>query len=264
MGGSGRRVGRRAGDRRARAATAHRRGRPTVARWRSPRIASRPKVGAESTCSASDGSIRPLGKVNGSVEDLRWSPPTGRRSWRWRRTSGRTRPAVNSATTIGGVARTTPWWCARQSAGGGCGRSMSQPARPPVPLRGLNVWEFDWHGGRRRCARVGGPVRERLVRRSGGADRDGEVTTVYTPRAPGGLDPAAPGSGAIALVEALASDRGVLYGQEVTVIDAGGTPPSSRPGSTPAEVSWIDDDRLLCAGMATSRMRWRCSAWTAP
>ena len=78
---------------------------------------------------------------------------------------------------------------------------------------------------------------------------NGDVTTVFTPQLQVASVRLAPGSGAIALVEALASDRGVLYGQEVTVIDAGGTPSQLALGFDAAEVSWIDDDRLLCAGM---------------
>ncbi len=172
---------------------------------------------------------------------------------------------INSATTIGGVAddpqvvRPAELWRRLWTVDVATGETT------PMPLPGLNVWEFDWHGGDVVALVSEDPSESgwfdaRVVRIAGGS-----VTTVFTPTLQVASVRLASGSGAIALVEALASDRGVLYGQEVTLIDAAGTPSQLAPGFDVAEVSWIDDDRLLCAGMPTTwKMRWRCWVWTAP
>ena len=197
---------------------------------------------------ASDGSIRPLGTVDGSIEDLRWSRD-GATIMALAADVGSDNAGINSATTIGGVAddpqvvRPAELWRRLWTVDVATGEAA------PVPLPGLNVWEFDWHGGDVAALVSQDPSESgwydaRVVRIA-----NGDVTTVFTPQLQVASVRLASGSGAIALVEALASDRGVLYGQEVTVIDAGGTPSQLAPGFDVAEVSWIDDDRLLCAGM---------------
>ena len=197
---------------------------------------------------ASDGSIRPLGTVDGSVEDLRWSRD-GATIMALAADVGSDAAGINSATTIGGVAddpqvvRPAELWRRLWTV------DVATGTTAPVALPGLNVWEFDWHGGDVAALVSEDPSESgwydaRVVRIS-----NGDVTTVFTPQLQVASVRLAPGSGAIALVEALASDRGVLYGQEVTVIDAGGTPSQLALGFDAAEVSWIDDDRLLCAGM---------------
>ena len=94
-----------------------------------------------------DGSIRPAGNdVAASVEDLRWSSD-GATIWRWRPMWGRPgrsqlrHPHRRGARRIRGS-------CDRQTTGVGCGRiDVATGATTQLPLAGLNMWEFDWHGG---------------------------------------------------------------------------------------------------------------------
>ena len=196
---------------------------------------------------ASDGSIRAIGDVKGSVEDLRWSSD-GTTIMALAADVGSDKAGSDSATTIGDgkddpqvVQPATHWrrlWTIDVAGG----------ETTELRLGGLNVWEFDWRGGDVAALVSEDPSESgwydaRVVR-----IRDGRATTVHTPRLQAASIRLSPDGGSIALVEALASDRGVLYG-EITVIPPSGVALILGPGFDAGEVSWVDADRLLCAGM---------------
>ncbi len=203
------------------------------------------KVGAVHVL-APDGSISRLGDVNGSVEDVRWSAD-GARVMALAADVGSDKAGSDSATTIGDgkddplVVRPAIHWRRLWEI------DVATGATTAVPLAGLNVWEFDWHGGEIAALVSADPSENgwydaHVVRIAGG-----EVSDAYTPERQLASIALSPDSGAIALVESLASDRGVLYG-DVVVIDPAGETRTLAPGFDAGEVSWHDRDTLLCAG----------------
>ncbi len=205
------------------------------------------KVGAVHLLAA-DGSISRIGEVLGSVEDVRWSAD-GTRLMALAADVGSDKAGSDSATTIGDakedpqVVRPALHW-RRLSV-----IDVETGATRRVELDGWNVWEFDWHGDEiaalvSRDPSENGWYDAEVVRARGDA-----VTTVYTPELQAASIALEPESGAIALVESLASDRGVLYGA-LRVVDAAGVLHRLDPGFDAAEVSWADAGTLLCAGVS--------------
>jgi dipeptidyl aminopeptidase/acylaminoacyl peptidase len=194
-----------------------------------------------------DGSTRRLGQVAGSVEDLRWSSD-GATVLALAADVGADQAGADSATPVGDVkedprvVRPASHWRRLWKI------DVATGATAQLPLTGLNVWEFDWHGGDVAALVSEDPSESgwydaRVVRISGD-----EVTTVHTPRLQAASISLSPESGAIAMVESLASDRGVLYG-DVTVVTATGEARVVEVGFDAAEVRWVDAATLVCTGM---------------
>ena len=194
-----------------------------------------------------DGSIRRVGDVVGSVEDLRWSSD-GTTMLALAADVGADQAGAESATPVGEVkedpriVRPASHWRRLWRI------DVTTGATTQLPLAGLNIWEFDWHGSDIAALVSHDPSENgwydaRVVRIVGD-----EATTVHTPRLQAASISLEPESGAIAMVESLASDRGVLYG-DITVVTGSGDIQTISVGFDAAEVRWVDPETLVCTGM---------------
>jgi dipeptidyl aminopeptidase/acylaminoacyl peptidase len=182
-----------------------------------------------------DGSTRRIGDLDGSVEAFRWSADG---------------TAVMALVAESGDPKADPqvvspgqYWRRLHTVDVASGQSrLASPA-------GINVWEFDWHGDEIAALVSNDPSENgwydaRVVRISGD-----EVTTAHEPRLQAASIALEPTTGAIAFADALASDRGVLYGR-VTIASATGEVQTHAPGFDVGEVSWIAPGTLFCNGRA--------------
>ncbi|MFN2544733.1 MAG: prolyl oligopeptidase family serine peptidase [Actinomycetota bacterium] len=124
-----------------------------------------------------------------------------------------------------------------------------------VSRDGLTVWEAAWCGPDRIAAIVSDDPSEeawfsaRLVMIDAGSGRDRDLLSTGRPDRQLGFVAAAPSGAHLALVRAVASDRGYLEGDVVLVDPESGSVTEIDPrGADASFVSWRDDDRLVFLG----------------
>ncbi|EHN12399.1 Acylaminoacyl-peptidase [Patulibacter medicamentivorans] len=197
-----------------------------------------------------DATVRPVGEVAGSVEQLRWSAD-GRAILVLAADPGSDRAGARGGTAIGSsadgtgplVRRPGERWRRLHLVDVESGRT--RVVGPP----GLNVWELDWPGSGPVAAVVSGDPSE-----SGWYDAsvvaidlvDGAVRSVHRPRRQV-QSPAIDGDGRIAFVEGLASDRTEVQGVVTVVVPDGDGSRVRRLGIEATSVAWLADGRLLFA-----------------
>jgi dipeptidyl aminopeptidase/acylaminoacyl peptidase len=186
--------------------------------------------------------------VGGSVEAYAWSAD-GTRLLALAADVGADRAGSDSATVTGGeagddpkVVRPRTHWRRLWEIDAASGEA--HVASPD----GLNVWEFAWHGGDIAALVSEDPSENGWYDASIVRISDGQVETLHVPELQAGAVTLEPASGAIAFVEALASDRGFLYGP-VTVIERDGTRHDLDPQFDVTHVEWRDPSTLICTGL---------------
>jgi len=207
------------------------------------------------------GEAQAAPEVEGTVEYLAWSPDGSSVLLGVAGLGADMAGAEGSGTTLSGSDDTPAWIPDVEGVDDAADRrrvdlwDVEAGTVSTVSPDGLNVWEAAWSGsgsiaavasegsgeeawyGSRLVLIDVGSRSARDVYRSGRVDR--QIA----------LPAASPSGGRIALVEALASDRGVVAG-DVVLVDPG-TGASTRADTSGTDVTWIswrDDDRLFYAG----------------
>jgi len=195
------------------------------------------------------GEARPVGTLDGSAEDVRFSPD-GSRLLVLAADPGSDRAGADSATRIdagGGdptVTRPAEHWRRLYLIDIATGETTR------VGPDGLNVWELDWRGGDVAAVVSEDPsesgwYRARLVVIDLAA---GSARTLHQPAMQIAYPTLAPDGGAVAFVEGFCSDRGILLGETTVVSTAGGEARVLAPEIDAGCLAWRDERTLWFAG----------------
>jgi len=195
------------------------------------------------------GDARPVGTLQGSAEDVRFSPD-GSRLLVLAADPGSDRAGADSATRIDAgdgdpkVTRPAEHWRRLYTIDVATGETTR------VGPDGLNVWELDWRGGE--VAAVAGEdpsesgwYRARLV----AIDLEtGAARTLHEPGMQIAYPTLSPDGGTVAFVEGFCSDRGILLGETTVVATAGGEARVLAPEIDAGCLAWRDERTLWFAG----------------
>ena len=195
------------------------------------------------------GEARPVGALEGSVEDVRFSPD-GSRLLVLAADPGSDRAGADSATRIDEgdgdprVTRPAEHWRRLYTIDAGTGETAR------VGPDGLNVWELDWRGGDVAAVVSDDPsesgwYRSRLVV----IDLErGSARTIHEPAMQIAYPTLSPDVRAVAFVEGFCSDRGILLGETTVVPAAGGEARVLAPEIDAGCLAWRDERTLWFAG----------------
>ncbi len=208
--------------------------------------ANRPKVQTLQLRTSSD-EITSCAQITGSVEAYAWSAD-GRRLLALAADPGSARAGSDSATEVGvsnddpKVVKPGSHWRRLWEIDAATGT-----ARVVSPEK-MNVWEFAWHGDEIAALVSEDPTENGWYDASVVRITGESVETVHVPELQVGALALEAHSGAIAFVEALASDRGYLWGA-ITVIERDGTRHHLDPQFDVACIAWRDALTLVCSGL---------------
>jgi dipeptidyl aminopeptidase/acylaminoacyl peptidase len=195
------------------------------------------------------GEARPVGDLEGSAEDIRFSPD-GSRLLVLAADPGSDRAGADSATRIEEedgdprVTRPAQHWRRLYTIDVATGEAAR------VGPDGVNVWEFDWRGGEAAAVAGDDPsesgwYRARLVM----IDLErGSVRTIHEPAMQIAAPTISADGRAVAFVEGFCSDRGILLGETTVVPAAGGEARVLGPDIDVGCLSWRDERTLWFAG----------------
>jgi dipeptidyl aminopeptidase/acylaminoacyl peptidase len=201
-------------------------------------------------------SVRPLGDIAGSVEEIAWSPD-GSALVVLAADLGLDTAGSLNAVTIADSARAAPDPVVVSGAAGR--RRLFHMDRPTgatreVDLDGLSVWDFSWDGAATLAAIVSADPSESgwytaavAVYEIAPAVRR---VAAYQPRWQLGIPRLAPGARRLAFIEGVCSDRGILAG-EVMAADIAPGELAARPlGIDNVKyLDWQDPDMVLYTAM---------------
>lgn len=200
-----------------------------------------------------EGDARRLEGIAGSVEDIQWSRD-GRRIAVLAADPGSDRAGTQTATKVGGhersaqdpeVTRPREAWRRVQIVDVQTERiAYTSPA-------GVNVWELHWDGGSTVAAVVSDDPAESAWYRARLALLDVEQQTlesVYVPEWQLQCPRLSPAGDAIAFVEGVCSDRGILVGTVTLLALDSPAPAPLAPHLDAGWLDWRDDERLWYAG----------------
>jgi dipeptidyl aminopeptidase/acylaminoacyl peptidase len=195
------------------------------------------------------GEAHPVGDLEGSVEDVRFSAD-GSRLLVLAADPGSDRAGADSATRIDAddddprVTRPAQHWRRLYTID----LATGETAR--VGPDGVNVWELDWRGGEVAAVVSDDPsesgwYRARLV----AIDLErGSVRTLHEPAMQIAYPAISPDGNAVAFVEGFCSDRGILLGETSVVPAAGGGARVLAPEVDAGCLAWRDERTLWFAG----------------
>jgi dipeptidyl aminopeptidase/acylaminoacyl peptidase len=195
------------------------------------------------------GEARPVGTLEGSAEDVRFSPD-GSRLLVLAADPGSDRAGADSATRIDAgdgdpkVTRPAEHWRRLYTIDVATGETAR------VGPDGLNVWELDWRGGDVAAVVSEDPsesgwYRARLV----AIDIEtGTAQTVHEPAMQIAYPTLSPDGSIVAFVEGFCSDRGILLGETTVVAAAGGEARVLAAQIDAGCLAWRDERTLWFAG----------------
>lgn len=194
------------------------------------------------------GEARPVGDLEGSAEEVRFSPD-GSRLLVLAADPGSDRAGADSATRIDAdgddprVTRPAEHWRRLYTIDVATGETAR--AGPD----GVNVWELDWRGGEVAAVVSDDPsesgwYRARLVM----IDLErGSARTIHEPAMQIAYPTISPDGTNVAFVEGFCSDRGILLGETTVVPAAGGEPRVHAPEIDVGCLAWRDERTLWFA-----------------
>jgi dipeptidyl aminopeptidase/acylaminoacyl peptidase len=195
------------------------------------------------------GEARPVGTLDGSAEDVRFSAD-GSTLLVLAADPGSDRAGADSATRIEAgdgdprVTRPAEHWRRLYTIDVATGETVR------VGPEGVNIWEFDWAGGDVTAVVSDDPsesgwYRARLVAI---ALATGSARTIHEPAMQIAYPTLSPDGGTVAFVEGFCSDRGILLG-ETTIVPAGaGEARVLAPEVDAGCLAWRDERTLWFAG----------------
>jgi dipeptidyl aminopeptidase/acylaminoacyl peptidase len=195
------------------------------------------------------GEARPVGTLEGSAEDVRFSPD-GSRLLVLAADPGSDRAGADSATRIDSgdgdptVTRPAEHWRRLYTIDVATGDTSR------VGPDGLNVWELDWGGGDVAAVVSEDPsesgwYRARLVVIDLAT---GAARTLHEPAMQIAYPALSPDGGTVAFVAGFCSDRGILLGETTVVSTAGGEARVLAPEVDAGCLAWRDERTLWFAG----------------
>ncbi|HEX3329262.1 MAG TPA: S9 family peptidase [Gaiellales bacterium] len=195
------------------------------------------------------GEARPVGTLEGSAEDMRFSPD-GSRLLVLAADPGSDRAGADSATRIDAgdgdpkVTRPAEHWRRLYTVDIATGETTR------IGPDGMNVWEFDWRGGDVAAVVSEDPSESGWYRaRLAVIDlATGAARTLHTPAMQIAYPTLSPDGGTIAFVEGFCSDRGILLGETTVVAKAGGDARVLAPRIDVGCLAWRDERTLWFAG----------------
>ncbi|HEY3766105.1 MAG TPA: S9 family peptidase [Gaiellales bacterium] len=197
------------------------------------------------------GEARAVGTLDGSAEDMRFSPDGGQLLVLVA-DPGSDRAGADSATRIDlatadpQVTRPAQHWRRLHLIDLASGETSA------VETAGVNVWEFDWNGGP-----VAAVVSDEPSESAWYAARialidlaDGSAKTLFQPAMQVAYPTLSPDGARVAFVEGFCSDRGILAGETTVVATAGGDATVLAPQLDVSCLAWRDERTLWFASLA--------------
>jgi dipeptidyl aminopeptidase/acylaminoacyl peptidase len=195
------------------------------------------------------GEARPVGELEGSAEDVRFSSD-GSRLLVLAADPGSDRAGADSATRIEDgdgdprVSRPSEHWRRLYAIDVATGETAR------VGPDGVNVWEVDWRGGEAAAVVSDDPSESGWYgARLAMIDLErGTARTIHEPAMQIAAPAISPDAGSVAFVEGFCSDRGILLGETTVVPAAGGPPRVLARDIDVGCLTWRDERTLWFAG----------------